>query len=110
MDRNGGSNLLDRGVGATAEERLSELLPLIEYYAREMGELPGRLMMAASFLEDLKLMPGWDGQPPEVREAVEKAEALAVSVMIRLMNERAECGCAEAPGPERAEGLDGPGW
>ena len=93
-------NLLDRGVGATAEARLATLLPLIEYYAREMGELPGRLMMAASFLEDLKLMPGWSSQPPEIREAVEKAEALAVSVMVRLLNAQADCNCEEVPEQE----------
>jgi hypothetical protein len=110
MDWNRGSELADRGVGATAEARLADLLPLIEYYAREMGELPGRLMMAASFLADLKLMPGWSAQPPEVREAIEKAEALAVSVMIRLMNERAEYGCADAPGPDMAQRLDGTEW
>src|SRR5688500_16547060 len=100
MDFDRGANLVDQGVGATAEERLAPLLPLIEYYAREMGELPGRLMMAVSFLGDLKLMPGWSSQAPEVHEAVEKAEALAVSVMFRLLNARAECSCAETPGEE----------
>lgn len=34
-----------KGVGATAEARLIPLTPLIEYYEREMGDLPGRLMM-----------------------------------------------------------------
>jgi hypothetical protein len=91
------ANPLYQGVGVTAEARLSTLQPLIEYYAREMGELPGRLMMAASFLEDLKLMPGWSSQLPEVQEAVEKAEALAISVMIRLLNAQDECKCEEMP-------------
>lgn len=88
-----------QGVGATAEARLATLLPLIEYYEREMGELPGRLMIAASFLGDLKLMPGWEGQSPEVCAAVEKAEALVVSVMIRIMNAQRGCNCGEPPKP-----------
>ena len=87
MGREVGANPIDRGVGATSEARLITLLPLIEYYEREMGELPGRLMMAASFIGDLKLMPGWEGQSPEAVAAVEKAEALVVSVMIRIMND-----------------------
>src|SRR5687767_14768911 len=95
-----GVDLFNQGVGATAEARLDGLLPLIEYYEREMGELPGRLMMAASFLGDLKLMPGWESQTPEACEAVEKAEALVVSVMIRIMNAQSGCGCAEPPEPE----------
>ncbi|MEO6458536.1 MAG: hypothetical protein ABIO92_09750, partial [Chloroflexia bacterium] len=84
-----------------SEARLVTLLPLIEYYEREMGELPGRLMMAVSFLGDVRLMPGWEGQSPEVCAAVEKAEALVVSVMIRIMNAQAGCSCAEPPKPEQ---------
>ncbi len=85
---------LDRGVGATAEARLTTIEPLIEYYAREMGELPGRLMIAASYLRDLSFMPGWSSQSPEVHAAVEQAEALVVSVMVRLLNAQADCDCA----------------
>lgn len=96
-----GANLIDQGVGATSEARLATLLPLIEYYEREMGELPGRLMMAVSLLGDLKLMSGWEEQSPEVCAAVEKAEALVVSVMIRIRNAQAKCDCAESPEPEQ---------
>jgi hypothetical protein len=81
------------GVGATAEARLTTLAPLIEYYEREMGGLPGRLMIAASFLGDLKLMPEWTSQSPEARAAVVQAEALVVSVMTRLLNARQGCDC-----------------
>jgi hypothetical protein len=88
------SPLLDQGVGATAEARLDPLSPLIEYYTREMGELPGRLMIATNFLRDVRLMPGWTTQPPETRQAVEQAEALVVSVMIRLLNGQPQCDCA----------------
>lgn len=86
-----------RGVGATAEARLVPLAPLIEYYEREMGELPGRLMIATSFLADAQLMPDWSLQTPESRQAIEQAQALVVSVMIRLLNmqERDGCDCAK---------------
>lgn len=86
---------LQQGVGATAEARLVPLTPLIEFYAREMGELPGRLMIATSFLGDVQLMPDWPSQTPEQREAIEQAQALVVSVMIRLLNrqEGDRCGC-----------------
>lgn len=86
------------GVGATAEALLEPLEPLIEYYAREMGELPGRLMMALSFLDDAQLTPGWSAQSAEARQAVEQARALVVSVMIRLLNAQDKCGCADASG------------
>ena len=86
------------GVGATAEGLLEPLEPLIEYYAREMGELPGRLMMALSFLDDAQLTPGWSAQSAEARQTVEQARALVVSVMIRLLNAQDKCGCADAGG------------
>jgi hypothetical protein len=84
---------LQQGVGATAEARLVLLTPLIEFYAREMGELPGRLMIATSFLGDLQLMPDWSLQTTELHEAVEQAQALIVSVMIRMLNEQDKEGC-----------------
>lgn len=77
---------LQAGVGVTAEARLVPLAPLIEYYEREMGELPGRLMIATSFLGDVQQMGGWETQSPEIRQAVEQAQALVVSVMVRLLN------------------------
>lgn len=98
MELPGDGNLIERGVGATAEAHLVTLQPLIEYYEREMGELPGRLMIATSFLGDLKLMPGWTDQSPEVIAAVEHAEALVVSVMIRLLNAQRDCECADPAG------------
>jgi hypothetical protein len=89
----------DIGVGATAEARLRALAPLIEYFAREMGELPGRLMIAASFLGDVQLLPDWSSQSAEHLQAVEQAQALVVSVMIRLLNmeERSGCGSGQRP-------------
>jgi len=102
-------SLLDQGVGATAEARLAPLDPLIEYYTREMGELPGRLMIATNFLRDARLMPGWAAQPAETREAVAQAEALVVSVMIRLLNAQPSCDCGDsAVVAELQRQLDGP--
>lgn len=78
--------MLGQGVGATAEAALVSIAPLVEYYEREMGELPGRLMIAASYLADLKLMDGWAAQSPEAQASIAQAEALVVSVMVRLLN------------------------
>lgn len=96
MDERDGRGAHGQGVGATAEARLESLGPLIEYYAREMGELPGRLMIALNFLGDAQLMPGRSSQPPESRQAIEQAQALVVSVMIRLLNAQQKCGCGDA--------------
>ena len=100
-----------QSVGATAEARLESLAPLIEYYTREMSELPGRLMIATNFLGDAQLMPDWSSQSPEIREAVEQAQALVVSVMIRLLNAQQQCSCNDSSkaGAEAQRLLDGPG-
>ena len=73
------------------------LQTLIEYYEREMGEWPGRLMIATSFLGDVQLMSGWSELSPEFRQAVEQAQALVVSVMVRILNaqEGEGCGCKD---------------
>ncbi|GAC1565473.1 MAG: hypothetical protein NVS3B14_03300 [Ktedonobacteraceae bacterium] len=91
---------LQQGVGATAEARLTPLQPLIEYYEREMGELPGRLMIATSFLGDVQLMSGWSELSPEFRQAVEQAQALVVSAMVRILNAQdgEGCGCNDDDG------------
>ncbi len=81
------------GVGAKSEAKLETLAPLIEYYTREMGELPGRLMIATNFLEDVPMMPGWDNMTPEARQSIEQAQALVVSVMIRLLNMQDKGSC-----------------
>jgi hypothetical protein len=46
-------------------------------------------MMATSFLRDAQLLVPWAAQPPELRAAIEQAEALVVSVLIRLLNAEA---------------------
>jgi len=75
MEYVGDITQFQQGVGVTAEARLTPLQPLIEYYEREMGELPGRLMIAISFLNDVQSMPGWLSLVPEFRESVEQAQA-----------------------------------
>jgi hypothetical protein len=100
MEYVGDVTQFQQGVGATAEARLVPLQPLIEYYEREMGELPGRLMIATSFLGDVQLMAGWSELSPEFRQAVEQAQALVVSVMVRILNAQEEegCGCKDDGG------------
>jgi hypothetical protein len=73
------------GTGSAAEAQLEPLAVLIEYYEREMGELPGRLMIAISFLSDAQQMSGWEKQPLEIRQAIEQAQALVTSVMSRIL-------------------------
>jgi hypothetical protein len=82
------------GVGATAEARLEPLAPLIEFYTREMGALPGRLMIATSFLGDAQLTPGWSALTPEAQQLVDQAQALVVSVMVSLLNAEGACDCS----------------
>ena len=95
-----------QGVGATAEARLASLAPLLEYYEREMGELPGRLMIATSFLGDVQLMAGWSELSPEFRQAVEQAQALVVSTMIRLLNKQEQEGCGCGGGDDSGPAKD----
>ena len=93
MERFDEISLFGQGVGATAEARLAPLAPLIEFYEREMGELPGRLMIATNFLRDAQLMPGWSSQTQEAQQFIEQANALVVSVMVRLLNAAGGCEC-----------------
>ena len=44
--------------------------PMIEYYAREMGQLAGRRMAALSLMVDLEDSYGWGEQSAQVRETV----------------------------------------
>jgi len=41
----------EKGMGATAEERLKQIAPLVEYFESEMGLGAGRLMLATNFKE-----------------------------------------------------------
>jgi hypothetical protein len=101
-------SVLEQGVGATAEEKIKTIAPLVEYFETEMGLGAGRLMLATNFLRDAREM-----QPNlslEARTALEQAEALVVSVMIRFLNadepeesnDAEGCGCGD--GCDCAEG------
>jgi hypothetical protein len=65
---------------ASRDDELELIDPLVEYYAREMGEVAGRLMVALSLLTDLEDSYGWDDQPEQSREAVRYARLLVGSV------------------------------
>ncbi len=79
-----------QGVGASAERKLRQIQTLVDYYDAEMGVLAGRLMLAVSLLRDARSV---SGLAPEVRAAIEHGEALAVSVMTRILAESGGCGC-----------------
>ena len=46
---------------------LEPIKPLMDYYAREMGQLAGRLMAALSLLVDLEDSYGWAEQGRQAR-------------------------------------------
>ncbi len=82
-----------QGVGASAERKLREIQSLVDYFDAEMGVLAGRLMLAVSLLRDARSV---SGLAPEVRAAIEHGEALAVSVMTRILAESGGgCGCGK---------------
>lgn len=90
---------IEQGVGATTEEKIRKIAPLVEHFEAEMGLGAGRLMLATNFLRDAR-----EAQPdlnPQARAALEQAEALVVSVMIRFLGANQEndgpegCGCEE---------------
>ena len=71
---------------------LEPIEPLVEYYAREMGELAGRLMAALSLLADLEDSHGWDGQSAQARETVRYSRLLVASVLRIVAAAQAERG------------------
>lgn len=95
---------LEKGVGASAEQRLEKIAPLMEYFETEMGVGAGRLMLATNFLRDAREMQ--PGMSPQAKAALLQAEALVVSVMIRFLNAGQEsqedqdqgCGCEDECG------------
>ncbi len=71
---------------------LQPIEPLVEYYAREMGQLGGRLMAALSLLVDLEDSYGWDGQSTQARETVRYSRLLVASVLRIVVAAQAEQG------------------
>ena len=74
------------------DDGLEPIEPLVEYYAREMGQLAGRLMAALSLLADLEDSYGWDGQSVQARETVRYSRLLVASVLRIVAAARAEQG------------------
>ncbi len=60
---------------------LEPIEPMVEYYAREMGQLAGRLMAALSLLTDLEDAYGWREQSQQARETVHYSRLLVASVL-----------------------------
>ncbi len=97
MCPDGGNRVM---VVRASDDDLELIEPLVEYYAREMGEVAGRLMVALSLLTDLEDSHGWDDQPEQSREAVRCASLLVASVFRIVADAQAgqgdELGMAEA--------------
>ena len=60
---------------------LEEIEPLIEYYARQMGQLSGRLMTALSFLVDIRNGYDFDTHDEQVQRAIHYSSLLITSVL-----------------------------
>ena len=71
---------------------LEPIEPMVEYYAREMGQLAGRLMAALSLLVDLEDSYGWDGQSAQARDTVRYSRLLVASVLRIVVGTQAEQG------------------
>ncbi len=71
---------------------LEPIEPMVEYYAREMGQLAGRLMAALSLLVDLEDSYGWDDQSAQARETVRYSRLLVASVLRLVVAAQAEQG------------------
>ncbi|MDP9353770.1 MAG: hypothetical protein M3Q71_05025 [Chloroflexota bacterium] len=71
---------------------LEPIEPMVEYYAREMGQLAGRLMAALSLLVDLEDSYGWDGQSAQARETVRYSRLLVASVLRLVVAAQTEQG------------------
>ena len=80
------------GEPADWNRGLEPIEPLVEYYAREMGQLGGRLMAALSLLVDLEDSYGWDGQSAQARDTVRYSRLLVASVLRLVVAAQAERG------------------
>lgn len=80
------------GEGSDWNAGLEPIEPMVEYYAREMGQLAGRLMAALSLLVDLEDSYGWDGQSAQARDTVRYSRLLVASVLRIVAAAQAEQG------------------
>ena len=69
---------------------VEDLQPLLDFYCGTMGELPGRLMVALSFLTDLEYTDGWYRNAPEARLSVKFTGSLVADVLKNLLAEQTE--------------------
>ena len=76
------------------DDGLEPIEPMIEYYAREMGQLAGRLMAALSLLVDLEDSYGWREQGQQARDTVHYSRLLVASVLRTVAAVQAEQGDA----------------
>ena len=60
---------------------LEPIEPMVQYYAREMGQMAGRLMAAMSLLVDLEDGYGWNEQGKQARDTVHYSRLLVASVL-----------------------------
>ncbi len=60
---------------------LEPIDPMIEYYAREMGQLAGRLMAALSLLTDLQDAYGFAEMNQQARDTIHYSRLLVQSVL-----------------------------
>jgi hypothetical protein len=65
-----------------------DIEPLISFYIGLLGEKPGRLMVALSFLADLEYTEDWRNVSPEVRLSIELAKTLTADVFKQMMAEQ----------------------
>ncbi len=90
---------------------LEPIEPMVEYYAREMGPLAGRLMAALSLLVDLEDSYGWNDQSAQARDTVRYSRLLVASVLRIVAAAQAEqgdeMGMAGAIGDTLRELFDG---
>ena len=84
---------------------LEPIEPMIEYYAREMGQLAGRLMTALSLLVDLEDSYGWSEQSQQARDTVHYSRLLVASVLRIVAAAQVEQGDEMDMGKAIAEAL-----
>jgi hypothetical protein len=67
---------------------VEDIEPLISFYTGLLGEKPGRLMAALSFLADLEYTEDWRKVSPRVRLSIEFAKTLTADVFKQMMAEQ----------------------
>jgi hypothetical protein len=66
-------------------QTVDDLQPMLDFYTGSMGEWPGKLMVALSFLADIEYTEGWYKVAPEARLSVDLAGALIGDVLTHIV-------------------------